>query len=218
MGESFVTEHRFGPGLVVVRARTVGAAVHAFVRVHPTVKIVIVHVGVGQNLPARRGTLARRDDRVGEKEFPHAKQTFARQCFTFGVNVAGQDRRFAAHPVVVPFVKGVGVVASNLFHGLDREPRQFKLTNVPIQRRRGVGARKDVFVHEQTPRDVFPVGPLSQTGHLHQEGAFRFGGHAFPNLFQVRVDKIVQTHVFGHFNRSDFIKTAVGRNVAVIHV
>ncbi len=173
---------------------------------------------MGENLPARRRTLAGGDHAVCEKELPHAKQALTRQRLALGVNLTGENGVLARHPVVVPLVQRVRVVATDFFHRLHGKPRQLQLPNVPVQGSGGIGTGENVLVHEETPGDVLPVGALAQTGDLHEERPLGLGGHALANLLKVRVDEIVEADMFCHFNRCDFVKGTIRRNVTVVHV
>ena len=47
--------------------------------------------------------------------------------------------------------------------------RRRAASDVPVQRRGGVGTGEDVAAHEQAPGKILPVGALAKAGHLHEE-------------------------------------------------
>mmetsp|Transcript_76490 Transcript_76490/g.203201 ORF Transcript_76490/g.203201 Transcript_76490/m.203201 type:complete len:310 (+) Transcript_76490:180-1109(+) len=75
------------------------------------------------------------------------------------------------HPVVVPRLERVRVVAADSLDRVHLEAGHLELLDVPVERRRRVGAREDVARHEEAPLRVLPVGALAQARDLHVEEA-----------------------------------------------
>ena len=77
------------------------------------------------------------------------------------VAILGNDLLLVAHPVSVPSPEGSGVVNTNGINVLDLKTSALKALDVEAQRGRGVRAREDVSVHEQTPVKILKLPRLS---------------------------------------------------------
>eukprot|EP00754_Rhynchopus_humris_P009009 Rhum_TRINITY_DN13917_c0_g1::Rhum_TRINITY_DN13917_c0_g1_i2::g.65975::m.65975 len=171
----------------------------------PPVTGVLVQVLVHADLVARRAALAGGDRRPRQEDLPQPEQTR---------RVLVLHRGTVAHPVVVPRVQRVAVVAADRLHGVHLEPGELALLDVPVQRRRRVGTREDVLGHEQAPRDVLPVRALAQTSDLHQEQTVVL--HQSLHTVQVQLE-VLQTHVLRHLDRRHLVEAPLLRDVTVVH-
>jgi len=106
-------------------------------------------------------------------------------------------------------------VNANSIHSLDLKASTFQLVDEPAKRGRGIGARKDVFVHEETPDKILILPALTQTGNLKEEDTIVIQ-HVIDLLEEGR--EVANTNVLGHLQASNFVvATLRNRNVAVVH-
>ena len=183
--------------------------------VTPAVTRVVVGVGVSEELVAGRRALSGGDDRPCKENFPHAEHAFAAEVAVLAVKLATQDVFLVGHPVVIPFVQGVGVVAADVLDGVDLESSKLELAHVPVERSGSISSREDVLGHEESPGDVLPVGALAEASDLHQEKAVVL--HEAAHTTEVRVNKVSEADVLCHLDGRDLVKLAVAGDVTVVH-
>lgn len=103
-----------------------------------------------------------------------------------------------------------GIDAFNL------EARAFKLVYEPAQGRRCICAGENVFIHEQTPDQVFVLPAFTDTCDLQEEDAAVIGQHVI-DLVEESAE-VADTYVFGHLKASDFVVASFwDGDVAVVH-
>ena len=95
-----------------------------------------------------------------EEEDPDAVPAFSVRCNDF---VLVRD------PVLVPAIDSSGVVNAKDVDALDFEAGGLDLVDDPAKRAGSVGSREDVFVHEETPDEIFVLPCLTDTGDLEDE-------------------------------------------------
>ncbi len=123
---------------------------------------VCVQVLVEDDLEDRGAALTRGDGRPGEEKLPDAEPPGA---------VLGDDLVLVAHPVLVPSPERARVVYTKDIKGLDFEAGSLDLVNDPSERAAGVGTGEDVFVHEETPDEIFVLPRGTETSDLKDESA-----------------------------------------------
>ena len=69
-----------------------------------------------------------------KEKFPHSEEALATEIAVFAIKLAVQNLFFVRHPVIVPFVEGVGVVTTDVFDGVNFETGEFKLSHIPVER------------------------------------------------------------------------------------
>ena len=138
-----------------------------------------VNVFNQSNLVASSGTLARDDRGVCEEELPdlwtglvlfHLDGVALQSAYSEpSVAILGLHLLSVRHPVSIPPPQGSRVVDADGIDPFDLEAGTLKLVDEPSQRRRSVGAREDVLVHEQTPDEVLILPGFTQSSNLEEE-------------------------------------------------
>ena len=159
-----------------------------------------------RDLEAGRATLSRDDGGVCQEVFPDPEPSSA---------VLRLDFVLVRHPVPVPPPQSRGIVHTHGIHALDFETSPFELVDHEAQRRRSIGAREDVLVHEEPPNQIFVLPCLSQTSNLEEKDAV-IVKHVV-NLGQERAE-MANTNMLRHFQASYLLVAATRHgDVSVVH-
>lgn len=106
---------------------------------------------------------------------------------------------------------------TNGINVLDLEACSLETADEEVKGCGGVGARKDVFVHEEAPSQIFVLPWLAKTGDLEEEDTVIIK-HVI-NLIKEGTE-VADANMLGHFEAGDFVVSTCWlreRNVAVVH-
>ena len=96
---------------------------------------------------------------------------------------------------------------------LGRKTHGFELTNIPVQRARGVSTREDVLVHEETPNQVLVLPVPPESGDLEVEDAVILEPLAHNGQEDLEV---LDANVLSHLKAGDFVVLVKGNLTVVV--